>query len=94
MLVFLLSAVTIACAGSIRTRHLARCLIYLGDLSYPLYILQIPVLLFLIPALAHHARAAIPAGIVACLIAAIASYHLIDAPLRKSRRVRKPPLLA
>ena len=63
----------------------AKRFLYLGELSYPLYILHDPVMAMLNQ---QFPKTPIWTYYVAGLVAAVAAYHLIDAPLRKWHRKR------
>jgi peptidoglycan/LPS O-acetylase OafA/YrhL len=65
---------------------------YLGELSYPLYVLHfITVLLFVPFGRTHGLCLTTVACVGACLSVSIAAYHLIDVPIRK-RRFHPQPL--
>ena len=66
-----------------------RVCLYLGELSYPLYILHDPVMAILNQAAP---KTPIWAYYIAGLLAAIAAYHLLDAPLRRWHRKRQKAL--
>jgi len=65
--------------------RVSRTFVYLGELSYPLYILHFPVLVLLGANKAHHPWWVY---VVTVFIVTIAAYHLIDAPYRKSVKRR------
>jgi peptidoglycan/LPS O-acetylase OafA/YrhL len=67
--------------------RLAGVLTYLGELSYPLYIIHGPIFCLL---LGNHTGRPWYVLIGLPLAASIAAYHLIDKPFRKRARARRP----
>ena len=67
------------------TERWRKWLSYSGEISYPLYILHYPTLIWL-AALGVH-RSTIP-YLIAPVIVSVAAYHLVDVPLRVRRRKR------
>ena len=69
----------VACEEFRASRRTRSLLLWLGDLSYPLYLLQAPVLVLL-----AFLRVVSPAAhVAAALLAAALALHLVDYPLRR-----------
>jgi peptidoglycan/LPS O-acetylase OafA/YrhL len=86
----------VAATGVVLTRsvppipeRLARALVYLGDLSYPLYLVHVPLLAWS-QKWVHCGNPLVWIG--ASLAAAAALYHAVDAPLRARFTPRPVPL--
>ena len=90
---FALSVVVLGLAARIRVPDLfARLLGYVGEISYPLYIVHLPMLIFGYVVLGLRSG---PALALLALLGAIAAYHLVDVPIRvRSRRRRAASGLA
>jgi peptidoglycan/LPS O-acetylase OafA/YrhL len=59
---------------------------YLGELSYPLYVVHWPILVLLCSGGQHHPAFMVVAG---CFLAAVLVYHGIDAPMRRRLAARQ-----
>ena len=86
---YLIAAVAVITAKSLppMPRVLARALNYLGDLSYPLYLVHVPLLAWT----GRWTRWTDPYAFIAIAIgASMLLYHLVDAPLRARFSSRVP----
>jgi peptidoglycan/LPS O-acetylase OafA/YrhL len=78
---FLATACTVAFGGWIALRTPLRAVLnYLGDLSYPLYLLHYPIILYLNGVLGVRSYAAIFAAVI---LGSALCHHAIDRPLRR-----------
>jgi peptidoglycan/LPS O-acetylase OafA/YrhL len=67
-----------------------RALNYLGELSYPLYVLHLPILIFAYAVLGVRSA---PVMVALALLGAALFYHAIDWPLRRRNRARRPTII-
>ena len=62
---------------------------YLGDISYSLYLWHLPVIVFLGPLFPAHERRFAATVLAITMILSVASYHLVEDPIRRSRWLEK-----
>lgn len=62
---------------------------YLGDISYSLYLWHLPVIVFLGPLFPSHERRFAVTVLAITTILSVASYHLVEDPIRRSRWLEK-----
>ncbi|MGM7698600.1 acyltransferase family protein [Microbacterium sp. A84] len=62
---------------------------YVGDISYSLYLWHLPVIVFIGPYFEHHERRFLLAVLAVTLVLSVATYHLIEDPIRHSHWLEK-----
>lgn len=62
---------------------------YIGDISYSLYLWHLPVIVFIGPYFEFHERRFLVIALAITAILSVASYHLVEDPIRRSRWLEK-----